>query len=464
MISAGAMNSQHRKQITTLNALGQPSNESAGDKSRGKNEGGAWPALAPCVAIRTNRVSCGCCHQQSSGRTLIGMGGTSMRCKLSVIAIATTSVVAALTDGVIAQQADLAAKLDRLGSNTGMQRLAQERRPSSIGSRIESDGSLPDRDTLNNGTVTIITEPDGGAFAAMASDMANVLDDGENLRVLPILGKGSVQNLIDIMLLRNVDMGFVVSDAVEFVETEYHVPNMENRVRYIAKLFNNDLHIVARKEIKSIRDLAGRKIFSERNLGYPTLRNVFNRLKITAEVDFQTDDAGGLQRMLAGEADAWIVSAGRVAPIIRNIKNESGLFHLVPVPYEEALEDIYVPSSISSEEYPNLIAPSEKIETVASSTLLMVYNWPEGSDRYERVARFVVALFSKIDQLQRPPRHLRWRETSLGATVPGLQRFKPAEDWLAAHAAQSHASGMTLPLTEKERLFDEFLRWQKSKR
>jgi uncharacterized protein len=165
----------------------------------------------------------------------------------------------------------------------------------------------------------------------MGLDMAKVLDDGDNLRVLPIIGKGSAQNLIDIMRLRNVDMGFVVSDAIEFVKTENAVPNIERQVQYIAKLFNNDIHIVACKQTTNIYDLEGKKIFSEQNLGYFSVRNLFNRLHISADVDFKTDDRGCLQEMLDGEADAWIVSAGKVAPIVRNIPNDAGKFHLVPV-------------------------------------------------------------------------------------------------------------------------------------
>src|SRR5215831_13837366 len=230
--------------------------------------------------------------------------------------------LAVLVNGIWAQRATINAPsrnsihdTDRRAVVSPQGTTSKRPNPAPAPDQGRADGTLPSKEQVNNATVTIITAPVGGAFAAMGSDMANVLDDGENLRVLPIIGKGSVQNLIDIMRLRNVDMGFVVSDAVEFVKTEYHVPNMEDRVRYIAKLFNNDLHIVARKDIKTIRDLAGRKIFSDRNLGYFALRNVFNRLKITADIDFRTDDAGGLQRMLAGEADAWIVSAGKVAPI-----------------------------------------------------------------------------------------------------------------------------------------------------
>jgi len=99
--------------------------------------------------------------------------------------------------------------------------------------------------------------------------MASVLDDGDKLRVLPILGKGSVQNLIDILRLKNIDMGFVTSDALEFAKTEYNIPDIPKRVRYITRLFHNDIHIVARREIRSLQDLQGKKIFAERSIGLP---------------------------------------------------------------------------------------------------------------------------------------------------------------------------------------------------
>src|SRR5262249_62024208 len=113
-----------------------------------------------------------------------------------------------------------------------------------------------------------------------------------------------VQNLVDIMRLRSVDMGFAMSDALEFVKTEYAVPNIEDRLHYIAKIFNLELHIVARKEINTFRDLAGKKIFAEGNFGYYTLMNVFDRSSITADIDYKTDIVGGLQKIIHGEADA----------------------------------------------------------------------------------------------------------------------------------------------------------------
>jgi len=344
---------------------------------------------------------------------------------------------------------------------------------------ISSD--LPQRDLVNAGTVTVITAPVGGPMSVMGSDMANVLDDAENLRVLPILGKGSVQNLIDIMLLKNVDMGFVVSDALEFVKTEYNVPDITNRVRYIAQLFHNDVHIVVRQEIRTLQDLNGRHVFAERNIGLPAARIIFRRLGISAEIDSHTDADGGLQKLLSGEGDAWIASVGKNAPVIKNIKNDGGKFHLLSVPYDRRLQDVYLPESFSADEYPNLVPPGSKVDALAAPTLLMVYNWPAQSERYKRVARFVDALFDNIGRLQEPPRHPKWRDTVISAAVPGLQRFQPAQDWLNARTGSAPAAtpvraeefrrflvqrngSANVSSAQAARLYSDFLRWRDGQR
>ena len=294
----------------------------------------------------------------------------------------------------------------------------------------QSRAALPERDALNANTVTVITAPIGGPMSIMGSDMAAVLDDGDNLRVLPILGKGSAQNLIDIIRLKNIDMGFVTADALEFVKTEFNMPDIAKRVRYIAPLFHNDIHIVARQGIRTLQDLNGKRVFAERSIGLPAARIIFRRMGIEADIDSQTDPTGGLQKLLSGERDAWIASVSKNAPVIKDIKNEGGKFHLLTIPYDRALQDIYLPSTFTSEEYPNLVAPGDRVDSLAVSTVLMVYNWPLQSDRYRRVAHFVDALFDHIEQLQQPPRNAKWRDTVISANVAGLVRFKGAQDWL----------------------------------
>ena len=101
-------------------------------------------------------------------------------------------------------------------------------------------------------------------------------------------------------------------------------------------------------------------------------------------------------------------------PIARNLKNEDRRLHLVSIPYDKRLQDLYLPSEFTSDEYPNLIPPGEKVDTVAAGILLTSFNWPEKTDRYQKVQKFVDALFSKIGEFSKPPRHPKWKEIRRG--------------------------------------------------
>jgi hypothetical protein len=169
--------------------------------------------------------------------------------------------------------------------------------------------------------------------------------------------------------------------------------------------------------------------------------------------------------------------------LLENLKNEDGRLHLVDIPYAARVQDLYLPSTFTSNEYPNLISQGQKVETLAASTLLISYNWQENSDRYRRVAKFVDAFFSKIDDFDKPPRHPKWREASISATIPGWQRFKAAQDWLDLHqrSAASTAAAESeefkqflsqqngtprgkLPDAELVKLYDAFLEWKRNQR
>ena len=67
---------------------------------------------------------------------------------------------------------------------------------------------------VNGGVVKLITGPDATSVQ-IAQDLSNVVDDGVTRRVLPVVGRGAIQNLIDLKLLRGIDVGVVRSDAFE---------------------------------------------------------------------------------------------------------------------------------------------------------------------------------------------------------------------------------------------------------
>jgi TRAP-type uncharacterized transport system substrate-binding protein len=331
---------------------------------------------------------------------------------------------------------------------------------------------MPDRDAMNANTVTIITAPAGGASAIFGSDIMRVLDD-RDLRVIPVLGKGPVRNAVDILYLKAIDMGLVAGDVPEFYRLQYKVPDIASRLRYIAKLYNNELHVIAPTYVKSIFDLAGKRISAQTDVGYYSAKVIFSRLGMRAEFDYWTDDARAIQKVIDGESDAYITSTGKVFPLARAIKNDDRRLHLVPIPYDPRLQDMYLPTKLSGEEYPNLLAPDETIDTIATSVLLASFNWPEDSERYRRMAKFVDAFFSKFDEFHKPPRHPKWAEASINIKIPGWERFKAADDWIAQHVAERESferfltenrlSGVDTP-EKRAALFRQFIEWQRTQR
>jgi uncharacterized protein len=109
---------------------------------------------------------------------------------------------------------------------------------------------------------------------------------------------------------------------------------------------------------------------------------------------------------------------------------------------------------------------------LAVGSLLAVFNWPEGSERYSRVRKFVNAFFSRFDEFLQPGRHPKWKEVNLASEVPGWQRVRPAQDWLdqiTTGATASHtqsfetflnARGASVTPAQRESLFRDFLAWQ----
>jgi uncharacterized protein len=97
------------------------------------------------------------------------------------------------------------------------------------------------------------------------------------------------------------------------------------------------------------------------------------------------------------------------------------------------------------------------VPTIANRALLVAYGWPENSEKYKKVAKFVDAFFSKIDQFNNSSRHPKWREVNLAAEMPGWVRFKPAADWLAAHQNQAVSVNPVSPDSTLKPAFEKFV-------
>ena len=175
---------------------------------------------------------------------------------------------------------------------------------------------------------------------------------------------------------------------------------------------------------------------------------------------YRVEPRVALEMLRKGEIDAIIAVEGKPVQWLSQLNDPN--LHLVPVDYARSLRDDYLPTQLTSEDYPNLIAPGQQVDTLASEAILASYNWqPSSGDRYRRVARLVDTFFSHVAQLQRPPFHPKWRELAIAATVSGWTRARPAQEWLDKNAAPAATLAVKQPagdtLEASRAQFDQFL-------
>ncbi|GAB4226377.1 MAG: TAXI family TRAP transporter solute-binding subunit [Methyloligellaceae bacterium] len=346
----------------------------------------------------------------------------------------------------------------------------------------------------NRSAVSIIGGGISGTYIRYATDLANVLDDleGNEMRVLPLIGRGGGQNVLDILFLRGIDMGLTQQDHLEFFKqlNPALYGDIDRRIRYITKLYNSEYHLVARKDITRFEQLRGKKVnfwrpWSATDIGSKT---IFRLLDIDVEPIY-IDTQLAIEKVKKGEIAATVLLAGAPVPKYAALKPQDGL-HIVPLGPDSLTKEqyakllkVYLPTRLTHKQYPALIPEGQEVPSVASGVVLAVYNWDENTERYKKVARFVDAFFSNFDKLLKPPRHPKWKEVNLAATIPGWTRFKAAEEWLARASATASTSkrtrqafnaflqtsgvtgnGRELSKQETDRLFREFMEWSRRQR
>jgi uncharacterized protein len=314
-----------------------------------------------------------------------------------------------------------------------------------------------------------------GTYMTFADELAQVLDDGDNLRVLPIVTYGAASNLDDLLYLRHVDLVMTQSDIFEYFRTHRKTPDLEKKIHYIIRLPVSEMHVLASVETKSIEDLRGKKVGFGPAGSASSLTGtiVFQRLGINVE-QVLIDNPTALQMLKAGELAALVRVIGKPVDFFARIPPDSGL-HLVPIPFSEVFTDQYTLGEFTSQEYPTLVPQGKKIDTLAVPAVLAAYNWPKDSDRYRRVQRFTEALFTKWGKFAEAQRHPKWRDVSLTATVPGWTRWSVAEDMLRQMQQKdptvadlgvflNSQSPVLKELTQEQRkaIMGEFLKWHRT--
>jgi TRAP transporter TAXI family solute receptor len=331
----------------------------------------------------------------------------------------------------------------------------------------------------NQGLIELITGPVAGSSARAGEDLATVLDDGATRRVLPVVGKGSLQNLIDLRMLRGIDLAVVQIDVLNYAKAQMNPAG----ITYVAKLYNEEVHLLGRSDVASISDLAGKKV----NLGLQgdgasiTGPRLFDLLKTRVEITHYDQDLA-LEKLKSGEIAAMLLIGGKPIPQLQRLSPWDGL-RFIPIPSQVPSGSDYFPALLTADDYPGLVTAAQPVDTVSVGTVMLVANLTPGSERYRNVANFTEAFFTQFPKLLEPSRHPKWKEVNLAADLPGWRRFPAADAWLKRNALaaaapmddrhlqevfskfikdRSQANGGAMSDEQTKQLFTLFQQWQAS--
>jgi uncharacterized protein len=338
-----------------------------------------------------------------------------------------------------------------------------------------TDANKALRDQINENTVFVAGGTLGATYHSLANDIGLVTSD-DKLRVIAVTSSTAVQNVRDLVYLRSIDLVFTnVRTLNAFAASGELGPDLKKQIVYVAPLTTEEAHVLVQPEINSIEELKGKRV-SFHIAGSSSAAAgafIFKALGIDAQVfNFAQPDA--VEKMRQRELDATVCICPKIVPAYSNLKPEAG-FKFVEVPYPPALEAEFLPSRLTGEDYPNLVQKDRKVQTVGMNTILVTLNWPKGSMRYNRNAKFVDAFFSKFQEFLKPPRQASWKTVNLAGTVPGWQRFTPAQEWLDRNREQAAAHMRNRfdqflneqtkrgesTTADRERLFREFQEWMR---
>ena len=332
------------------------------------------------------------------------------------------------------------------------------------------------RPTDTHGVVEIETTGPYDLSVSLTQDLASVIDDGATRRVLSVLGKGSAQNVTDLAGLHGIDMAVVQTDVLNDARRRG-----AGLLTYITKLYNEEFYLLVRADAGSFADLANHAVDVDvQSSGTRvTTEALFGLYHVPVQITMDPVEAG-IARLKRGEIAAVAIVAPKPLLALAMLKRADGL-RLLSLPEGGNAPGAYPTTTLTAQDYPDLIAPNQPVNTVLVGTALVAADLRPQSERYQNIARFVDAFFTQYQTLLEPGHLELWKDIDVTADIPGLHRFPPAEQWLRRNAAtagnassdelrttfsrfidqrQHVLGGPAMNSLQKDELFQKFEQWQ----
>ena len=333
------------------------------------------------------------------------------------------------------------------------------------------------RQDINGNTIGILGGIMNGTFMRFVDDIAKVIDDGDKLRILPIVGKGGAQNLRDLLYLKGVDLAIISAQSLNEFRNQPGFSNLAERICYVTLLHPEELHVISDK-VGSVNELSGKVVAFDGTGSKLAAESLFAPLGIKPKQMVPLNLIDAADKMKKGEVDAVVRIGGKPISGADKMQAANPNLKLLEIRYSDALVANFLPTSFTRDDYPGLFGINGEQETVAIGVVLIAYNWRD-PERTRRLEKFTRAFFTKFpDIVASKSSHAKWQEVNLRAQLRGWKRCAPAQAWLdlnrpqqkptvavdAASARALAARAAPGDKNEQERLFQEFFKWYETRR
>ncbi len=238
---------------------------------------------------------------------------------------------------------------------------------------------------------------------------------------------GSLENFVGVRNRRNTQFGIVQSDVLEYLKTfeagDAEVQQAVRGVRIMFPLYNEEIHVLARKEIASMKDLADRKVaVGVKDSGtFLTASLILDILQVKTGERVPLNPDAALPKLVSGEIDAFFYVAGAPAALFKKNPIDGAKFHLLPIT-EAPLLATYTQSRIDAGTYD---FQKEPVDLIAVKAVMMTYDYDVKRNAYQRescnaVSDFSSLILNNLDKLQATG-HPKWKDVDLTALPPGWQ-------------------------------------------
>ena len=303
----------------------------------------------------------------------------------------------------------------------------------------------------NDLEIGLLTGSKAGTYIAFGHDIAKEAAKA-GLKVSVYETGGSIENINRITSKEKVGLAIVQSDVLGFLSRSKSELSQDaaSKMRLFAPLYDEEVHILTRKDINNISDLNGKKVVvgSEGSGSMITAVNIFSILGITPSKMYKIAPPQGVVAVLNNEVDAIIFVGGKPVKMFKNMEELAKIkegenagkldqVHFIPLNDSKLLKE-YKPATITHNDY-NFVA--ENIPTIAVTSLLVTYDYTMKTGDYYKnhcsnMAKLARVLRDNLEDLKANG-HPKWQEVDMSAEINNWKRDACSEGVLTTPAEKT---------------------------